>query len=86
MVELPNDKWIRATQQPNWSVCLDPESRYYGWKLYECNGNWVTGGKVSEDDCQYALALGPLREHWPKFQALLEHLLGSSQNGKGDSV
>ncbi len=80
MVDLPNDNWIRSDKQPNWSVCLDPADRFYGWKMYECNGNWVSGQKLTAEECEfaeeceYALNCGPLREEWPKFQRLLDDL------------
>lgn len=74
MIDLPNDNWIRSEMRPEWSVCLDPANSFCGWKMYECNGKWVSGQKLTEDECEYALNCGPLREHWPKFQALIDRL------------
>jgi hypothetical protein len=81
MVELPNANWIRSEQRPDWSVCLDPENRFYGWKMFECNGNWASSAKLTASEVEYALICGPLRPHWPKFEQLAAHLKGTPTVG-----
>lgn len=80
MVELPNENWIRGTKQPDWAICLDPANRFYGWKMYERNGNWVSGARLTGEDVVKAMSMPALREHWPKFQALLDHRGASSES------
>jgi len=81
MVDLPNENWIRSEQQSEWAVCLDQTARFYGWKMYECNGDWVSGQKLTVEEAEYALSCGPLRQHWPKFQSFLDHLKSTAPNG-----
>lgn len=70
MIELPNDQWVRSTKQPNWALCLEPANRFYGWKMYECNGRWVSGAKLTRDEVDTALTLAELHEHKQKLAAL----------------
>jgi hypothetical protein len=73
VIELPNENWVRGQKQPDWSLCLDPANTFYGWKMYECNGNWVSGNRLTGEEVVKAMSMPSLREHWPKFQALLEY-------------
>lgn len=73
---LPNDKWIRSYKPPGWAICLDPADRFYGWKMYECNDEWVSGDKITIDEIDTVLTRESLRDHWPKLKALRDHLEG----------
>lgn len=81
MLELPNENWIRAHKQPNWSLCLDPANRFYGWKMYEGGGNWVSGARITDEEVEKAISMPSLLEHRPKFQALLDYR-GAQGKGK----
>lgn len=74
MIDLPNDQWVRSHTKHDWALCLNPRDAFYGWKMYECNGNWVSGARLTIDEVQTALGKVSLREHWPKFETLLVHV------------
>lgn len=76
---LPSDKWIRSPKKPGWALCLDPAYAHYGWKLYECNGQWVSGCLLTDDEIMDVLQgeHPALWEHYDKFDALLTHRLNS---------
>lgn len=82
MIDLPTENWVRSPKMPDWALCLDPAWVHYGWKMYECNGNWVSGHRLTNEEIEQALTMESLEEHWPKFRLLLEH---RAQNGKGES-
>lgn len=51
MIELPNELWIRSTKMPEWAICLDPDDRFFGWKMFEHpDGRWVSGGALSREE------------------------------------
>ena len=73
-VALPNEKWIRSPKMPQWAICLDPDALHYGWKMYECNGQWVSGATLQLHEVKGAMGKISLQEHWSLFQQLHETL------------
>ena len=73
MIKLPNDKWVRSTKLPQWALCLDPQARHYGWKMYEGPEGWVSGSALTLYEIRNGLTKEDLRAFWPDLQALLEH-------------
>ena len=71
-VPLPNDRWVRSPVMPEWAICLDNTSTFYGWKVYECNGQWVSGSALKASEIQSALGKQSLKKYWTLFSELLE--------------
>jgi len=57
---------------PNWALCLDPEADFFGWKMYECNGKWISGGKLTLREVQSCMERthADLIPHLDKFEKL----------------
>jgi hypothetical protein len=73
VIDLPNENWIRATKRPDWALCLDSNNSFYGWKMYEMNGYWVSGARLTAEEIVKAMGMPALAAHWSKLQALLAH-------------
>lgn len=58
-IDLPNMNWVRSPVKPDWALCLDPEADFFGWKMYECNGNWVSSEKLTLNEVQTCLSRTP---------------------------
>lgn len=71
-VPLPNSDWARSEKKPEWALCLDPADDYFGWKFYECNGRWVSGGELSQTEVEQALKMPALKSFAKNLQTLLE--------------
>ena len=80
-LSLPSDKWVRSTKKRGWALCLDPAYSHYGWKMYECNGQWVSGAEISNDEIMDVLQgeHAQLQAHADLFDALLDHRLKSEK-------
>lgn len=75
MVDLPNKLWIRSTKKPGWAICLDPDDRFFGWKMFEHpDGRWVSGGALSRDEVIYARTKPELAEFIGELDKLLVDL------------
>lgn len=71
---LPNEKWIRSPLRADWAVCLDPEARHFGWKMFECNGAWVSGAEIGLKEARWVLKQQHLSALWPLMQPLIDKL------------
>lgn len=71
---LPNEHWVRGTRRPDWSICLDPANPFYGWKMYACNGHWVSGTRLTMAEAMRMANITDLLDHWPALDALIRHL------------
>jgi len=56
---LPNMNWVRSPVMPDWALCLYPEADFFGWKMYELNGKWISGGKLTLNEVQTCLVRTP---------------------------
>jgi hypothetical protein len=81
-VPLPNDKWLRSEKLSNWAVCLDPEDRFFGWKMYEnADGeHWVSGAALTDDEARRLQSYPAATPHRERITELLtRRVLARSQ-------
>lgn len=52
MIDLPNSKWVRSPKMPEYAVCMDPQDRFFGWKMMENPDgvHWTSVGKMSLEE------------------------------------
>lgn len=76
MIELPNDKWVRSTQNPKYAVCLDMDARFFGWLMYEgvAYGKWVSARKLSYSDAEKLHSYNEFQHLRTEIDVLLEEL------------
>ena len=69
MVELPNKDWIRSTKRPEYSICLDVDSSFFGWKLFENSffKNWEPVKSLTQDEII-------VMKEMPSFNQHINHL------------
>lgn len=76
MVEIPNDNWIRSIKKPEYAVCLDPDSIFFGWKMLEDNEckEWIVSGRLDRCEIIKAMCREDFKNHLKQLTLLLENL------------
>lgn len=74
-VPLPNANWIRSEKMPEYAINLDPESRFFGWKMREHAGSqWVSVLPMRIADVCKCFKYAAFANHHDRLADLLEKL------------
>ena len=79
-VPLPNHRWVRSPKQPDWALNLDKDSEFFGWKMKEQAGKWVSQEGLSLKDINDALESGSHElQQYRLLLKLLRNKLGAHE-------
>ena len=85
-IKLPNDKWVRSSEMPWWSICLDPDSGWFGYKFCQRNGQWVASSKSTPLEIERTLKRLDVIPSLQSFAKELNLLLERLRNDDTDST